>query len=106
MLFDFDTGSDWLWVPTNPCTSCLTPHKHTIAAPDVSTSTPGNITYGDGSTFSGTIYTTSVYVGSSLTAVTTMKAIFVTTYKDPTVATVSPFDGLCGLTPKSLDGSS
>ena len=71
MFFMFDTGSDWLWVPLDlsTCPSCQTPHHHTITPPDVDTFTKGSISYKDGSGVNGTIYDTSVNVGTLATPV-------------------------------------
>ena len=67
MQFDFDTGSDWLWVPTPACTTCGAHSPHTIAAPDVSTGNAGSISYADGSGVSGTVYNSTVTTGSVAT---------------------------------------
>ena len=43
MQFDFDTGSDFIWVPLINCTSCHTIDHHTIGGPDVYTGNTGKI---------------------------------------------------------------
>jgi hypothetical protein len=84
MQFIFDTGSDWLWVPTSTCSNCVSTRKQTIAAPDTTTSTAGGISYLDGSSVNGTIYTTSVTVGA--TTATDQKVLMVTTAVETTVS--------------------
>lgn len=91
MMFNFDTGSDWLWVPlskttgAHTCPSCQTTKHHTIAAPDMSLSTPGSINYLDGSGVNGTIYNTTITIGNK--PVTNMKVLMVTSWKDTSVTT-------------------
>lgn len=56
----------------------------------------------DGSGFNGTIYKTTVGIGS--TSVTQMAVLFVTSYNDSSLSPgqISNYDGLCGLSPAVL----
>jgi len=101
-VIDFDTGSADLWVPSSSCTSAAcTAHTRYNAAKSsssVATSKTFSISYGDGSSTSGTVYKDTVSVGGltvaaqSLGAATTLSA----DWKD------DPMDGLLGMGYQSI----
>ena len=63
---DFDTGSSDLWVPSANCTSspCSGKHKYNATTSTTSVHKSGkfSISYGDGSSVSGPVYTDTVTV--------------------------------------------
>ena len=97
MQFNFDTGSDWLWIPITGCSKCPGVNTHTTGAPDTSSGLTGSISYGDGSKVDGNIYTTSVTIGTM--TVTNITSLMVSTYTPMTGSTgdTTAYDGICGL---------
>ncbi|KAJ7071340.1 acid protease [Mycena amicta] len=96
-LIDFDTGSSDLWVPSSACTSSTCKKKSHYTASSSSTSTKKSgtfsISYGDGSTVSGGVYTETVAVAGIkatkqyFSPVTTLSSSF----------SDDPIDGILGL---------
>ncbi|KAI0324335.1 acid protease [Cubamyces sp. BRFM 1775] len=92
---DFDTGSSDLWVPSSSCRSCEGHKTYNPSKSSTSSKKSGSfrISYGDGSTASGTPYADTVTVGGVtvtgqyLAAVTTESSEF----------EQDPADGLLGL---------
>ncbi|PIL33907.1 transporter [Ganoderma sinense ZZ0214-1] len=90
---DFDTGSSDLWVPSKSCSSCGSHAKYNPSHSGKKQSGSFSISYGDGSTASGTPYTDTVTVGGVkatgqyLAAVTSESSQFQS----------DPSDGLLGL---------
>ena len=56
-VVDFDTGSSDLWVPSTSCSSCGKHNKYDPSTSGTKKSGSFSISYGDGSTASGTPYT-------------------------------------------------
>lgn len=98
MQVNFDTGSDWLWIPTPACTGCAATRKHTIASPDVNTTKTGSINYLDGSGVSGHVFNTTITLGSKVA--TQMPVLMVSSSTN--FDTVAEYDGLCGLSESVL----
>ncbi|CDO72226.1 hypothetical protein BN946_scf184970.g78 [Trametes cinnabarina] len=92
---DFDTGSSDLWVPSSSCSSCRGHKTYNPSKSSTSSKKSGSfeISYGDGSTASGTPYTDSVTVGG--VKVTSQYLAAVT--KESEEFTQDPADGLLGL---------
>lgn len=102
-LIDFDTGSSDLWVPSASCTSapCAPHQKYSPASSSTSRLVSGqrlSISYGDGSTTSGDVYTDTVLIGG-LTA-TGQKLGSATTLSQSWAD--DPEDGLMGMAYQSL----
>ncbi|KAG9083954.1 Type I transmembrane sorting receptor [Ceratobasidium sp. UAMH 11750] len=98
-LIDFDTGSADLWVPSSECrrAGCRGKNQYTpdssSSASQVSTEREFSISYGDGSTASGPIYTDTVSAGG-LSA--TGQAFSAVTQEARSFAQ-DPSDGIMGL---------
>ncbi|RPD62690.1 acid protease [Lentinus tigrinus ALCF2SS1-7] len=92
---DFDTGSSDLWIPSSSCTSCGSHAKYNPSKSSKSSKKSGSfqISYGDGSTASGTPYTDTVTVGG--VSVTGQYLAAVT--KESSEFVSDPADGLLGL---------
>ena len=101
-IIDFDTGSADLWVPSSSCTSAActahTRYNPAKSSSSVSTSKTFSISYGDGSTTSGTVFKESVTVAGltvpaqSIGAATTLSADWAD----------DPMDGLMGMGYQSI----
>ncbi|CAE6501640.1 unnamed protein product [Rhizoctonia solani] len=103
-LIDFDTGSADLWVPSSSCRSqgCRSKNVYTSTssstAKEIATSQKFSISYGDGSTASGPVYTDTVSAGGlsvtnqSFSAVTSESSSF----------SEDPSDGIMGLAFSSI----
>ncbi|KAI0755204.1 acid protease [Daedaleopsis nitida] len=94
-VVDFDTGSSDLWVPSSSCTTCGSHSKYNPSKSSQSSKKTGSfsISYGDGSTASGTPYTDTVTVGG--VSVTGQYLAAVT--KESSEFQSDPPDGLLGL---------
>ncbi|CAE6459097.1 unnamed protein product [Rhizoctonia solani] len=103
-LIDFDTGSADLWIPSSSCQTegCQNKNVYTFSssstAKEVSSSQKFSISYGDGSTASGPVYTDTVSAGGlsvtnqSFSAVTSESSSF----------SQDPSDGIMGLAFSSI----
>ncbi|KAG8700363.1 Type I transmembrane sorting receptor [Ceratobasidium sp. 395] len=101
-LIDFDTGSADLWVPSSSCTSsgCSTHSKFNSAKSSTSSKKSGtfSISYGDGSTASGPIYSDTVTVaGLSVTG-----QYFSPVTSESSSFSSDPSDGIMGLAFSSI----
>ncbi|OJT14715.1 Aspartic protease [Trametes pubescens] len=94
-VIDFDTGSSDLWVPSSSCKSCSGKTLYNPSKSSNSSKKSGSfsISYGDGSTASGTPYTDDVTVGG--VKVTGQYFAAVTT--ESSQFAQDPADGLLGL---------
>ncbi|KAI0712498.1 acid protease [Earliella scabrosa] len=92
---DFDTGSSDLWVPASSCTSCGSHAKYNPSKSSQSSKKSGSfsISYGDGSTASGTPYTDTVTVGG----VTVTGQYLAAVSRESSEFVSDPADGLLGL---------
>ncbi|KAJ7236563.1 acid protease [Mycena haematopus] len=96
-VIDFDTGSSDLWVPSSSCKSTACEFKSKFNASNsvtaVNKGETFSITYEDGSTVSGPVYTDDV----SLAGITVTKQFFsAATTMSPNMAS-DPADGILGL---------
>ncbi|KAH7335776.1 aspartic peptidase domain-containing protein [Rhizoctonia solani] len=103
-LIDFDTGSADLWIPSSSCQSegCQNKNVYTSSssstAKEIPTGQRFSISYGDGSTASGPVYTDTVSAGGlsvtnqSFSAVTSESSSF----------SQDPSDGIMGLAFSSI----
>ncbi|KAJ1302026.1 hypothetical protein OPQ81_000861 [Rhizoctonia solani] len=101
-LIDFDTGSSDLWVPSSSCTSsgCSTHNKYSSSKSSTSSKKSGtfSISYGDGSTASGPIYSDTVTVaGLSATG-----QYFSPVTSESSSFSSDPSDGIMGLAFSSI----
>ncbi|KAG8697413.1 Type I transmembrane sorting receptor [Ceratobasidium sp. 395] len=101
-LIDFDTGSADLWVPSSSCTSegCTTHSKYSSSKSSTSSKKSGtfSISYGDGSTASGPIYSDTVTVaGLSATG-----QYFSPVTSESSSFSSDPSDGIMGLAFSSI----
>jgi len=94
---DFDTGSSDLWVSDSSCkdAGCSGKKKYTAKKSSTSSKQPGkfNITYGDGSTVSGSIYQDTVNVAG----VKVKKQYFSSVNTTAPSMADDPSDGILGL---------
>nr|VWO98977.1 Probable mitochondrial substrate carrier (Putative mitochondrial carrier protein) [Ganoderma boninense] len=90
---DFDTGSSDLWIPSKSCSSCGSHAKYNPAHSGKKQSGSFSISYGDGSTASGTPYTDTVTVGG----VTVTGQYLAAVTKESPQFQSDPSDGLLGL---------
>ncbi|KAG8739688.1 Type I transmembrane sorting receptor [Ceratobasidium sp. 428] len=101
-LIDFDTGSADLWVPSSSCTSsgCAPHSKYKSTSSSTSSKKSGtfSISYGDGSTASGPIYSDTVTVaGLSVTG-----QYFSPVTSESSSFSSDPSDGIMGLAFSSI----
>ncbi|KAI0699923.1 acid protease [Cerioporus squamosus] len=91
----FDTGSADLWVPSSSCKSCGQHNKYNPSKSSKSKKQQGSfqISYGDGSTASGTPYTDTVTVGG----VTVTKQFLAAVTRESSEFQGEPIDGLLGM---------
>ncbi|KAI0770143.1 acid protease [Fomes fomentarius] len=92
---DFDTGSADLWVPSSSCRSCGGHNKYSPSKSSKSKKQKGSfsISYGDGSSASGTPYSDAVGVG----AVSVDGQFFAAVTSESAEFQQEPFDGLMGM---------
>ncbi|KAH9939219.1 aspartic peptidase domain-containing protein [Amylocystis lapponica] len=95
-VIDFDTGSSDLWVPSSSCSSCSSHSTYDASKSSTSKKTSSgsfSVSYGDGSTATGDVYTDTVSVsGVSVTGQT-----FGSVTDESGQFQSSPQDGLMGL---------
>ncbi|KAG8735801.1 Type I transmembrane sorting receptor [Ceratobasidium sp. 414] len=101
-LIDFDTGSADLWIPSSSCTSsgCSPHNKYSSSKSSTSSKKSGtfSISYGDGSTASGPIYSDTVTVsGLSVTG-----QYFSPVTSESSSFSSDPSDGIMGLAFSSI----
>ncbi|QRW11604.1 aspartyl protease [Ceratobasidium sp. AG-Ba] len=98
-LIDFDTGSADLWVPSSDCQGrgCEQKNRYTASSSssafEVSTARDFSISYGDGSTASGPVYTDTVSAGGFSA---TGQAFSAVTQESKSFAQ-DPSDGIMGM---------
>ncbi|BGP17269.1 hypothetical protein JCM10213v2_005287 [Rhodosporidiobolus nylandii] len=97
-IIDFDTGSADLWIPSTNCTSaaCNTHSKYDPSTSSTSASLPTkklSITYGDGSSTKGTVWTDTV----SIAGLTAVGQTFGAAYSLTSDFQDDPYDGLMGM---------
>ncbi|TFK91850.1 acid protease [Polyporus arcularius HHB13444] len=94
-IVTFDTGSSDLWVPSSSCKSCGKHNKYNPSKSSQSTKQQGSfsISYGDGSSSSGTPYTDTVTVGG----VTVTKQYLAAVTQESAEFQSQPIDGLLGM---------
>ncbi|KAI0952451.1 hypothetical protein AcW1_004540 [Taiwanofungus camphoratus] len=94
-VVDFDTGSSDLWVPSSSCRSCSGHSKYDPSDSSTSESHSGSfsISYGDGSTASGKVYTDTV----TIAGVTATNQYLSGVTKESSEFEEDPADGLLGM---------
>ncbi|KAM0753709.1 acid protease [Meredithblackwellia eburnea MCA 4105] len=102
-LIDFDTGSSDLWVPSVSCTSaaCNTHTKYDPSESSTSSAVSGkklSISYGDGSTTTGTVYKDTV----TIAGMTATSQVFGTATSLSSDWQDDPMDGLLGMAYQSI----
>ncbi|GAA6040058.1 hypothetical protein JCM8097_004759 [Rhodosporidiobolus ruineniae] len=102
-LIDFDTGSADLWVPSSSCTSaaCNAHTKYDPSSSSTSAKVAGkklSITYGDGSSTSGDVYSDTVSI-AGLTASSQTFGVATSLTSD---FQSDPYDGLMGMAYASI----
>ncbi|KAI0712467.1 acid protease [Earliella scabrosa] len=92
---DFDTGSSDLWIPSSSCRSCGQHNKYDPKKSSQSKKQRGTfqISYGDGSTASGSPYTDTVSVGG----VTVTRQTFAAVTRESAEFQSQVIDGLMGM---------
>lgn len=108
LLFNFDTGSDYLWAPDGvSCTGCnitnLVPgYSTTVDTVEAVTPYTDGIEYADGSSFNGTVYRT--VVASGTVSAPSVDFLLVNQWKDSAGST--NYHGLCGISAEILSNHS
>ncbi|KAI0754715.1 acid protease [Daedaleopsis nitida] len=94
-VIDFDTGSSDLWVPSSSCKSCGTHSQYNAKKSSGSKKEKGSfeISYGDGSTASGSPYSDTVSLGG----VNVTGQVFAAVTTESTEFQTDPIDGLMGM---------
>ena len=103
LLFNFDTGSDYLWAPNVVCTGCqinniIPGYSTTTDTAETSLGFADGISYMDGSSFNGTVYET--VVSSGTVSATGVNFLLVSQWYDSAGST--DYHGLCGLSASIL----
>ncbi|CAE6463645.1 unnamed protein product [Rhizoctonia solani] len=108
-LIDFDTGSADLWIPSSNCQSqgCQSKNVYTSSlsstAKEVTTSQKFSISYGDGSTASGPVYTDTVSAGVLSAKKSSFKSqSFSAVTSESSSFSDDPSDGIMGLAFSSI----